>query len=131
MEKLYREIKTTTINSEIVSYRTISFMDIFEYMNIIEDVFYSKDELNNVKSLNTQERINSFVNVLEKYNKDNPREPDLKLLINKESRHRLLKLLSNIYIDIDFQKISGKTYFLLYEFFNKEILQVNENILLQ
>lgn len=132
MEKLYREIKTTTINSEVVSYRAVSLIQIFELINIIEDTFYNTTEKNKVKNLPIEKRIDSLRSLVTKYgNTDNPIEFDLQLLINKESRDRLIKLLNDFYVDIDVENVSGKVYFLLANFFNQQVFTIDINVLLQ
>jgi len=132
MEKLYREIKTTTINSEVVSYRMVSLLQIFELINIIEDTFYNSIEKNKVKNLPIEKRIDSLRSLVSKYsNTDNPIEFDLQLLINKDSRDRLVNLLNEFYVDIDVEKVSGKVYFLLANFLNQQVFTIDINVLLQ
>jgi hypothetical protein len=131
MNTLEREIKTTTIDNEVVKYRDLSSLQAFELINIFEDFFYTDKELPKILKLEIGERLDRFRILLTSIYKTNDATPDLQLLLNKVSRERLITLLNSLYVDIDVTKVSNKAFLKLFSFLSEQLTNINVDTFLQ
>jgi hypothetical protein len=131
MNTLEREIKTTTIDNEVVKYRDLSSLQAFELINIFEDFFYTDKELPKILKLDINERLDRFRILLTSIYKTNDATPDLQLLLNKVSRERLITLLNSLYVDIDVTKVSNKAFLKLFSFLSEQLTNINVDTFLQ
>jgi hypothetical protein len=128
---LEREIKTTTIDNEVVKYRELSSLQAFELINIFEDFFYTDKELPKILKLDIDERLDRFRVLLTSIYKTNDATPDLQLLLNKASRERLITLLNSLYVDVDVTKVSNKAFLKLFSFLSEQLTNINVDSFLQ
>lgn len=117
MSKLQREILTTTIDNNEVKYKIVSLLQIFELINILEEAFYTKNDLTKVQSLTYDKRLEKLKSIFEEYSsKDKSVEADMRLLMNRESRKKIIELLESFYIDININDVDSKLFLQLYSY---------------
>lgn len=125
---MYREIKETVIADQVIQYRELGILQVFEFLNILEENLYTKTELEKVKTMgNAEERIQKLHEKFKAFGESskNAAELDFKILLNRNSRDNLFSVLNKFYVDVDIEKVESKVFISLYSFLAEKLFSAD------